>query len=928
VARILPGSTLLAALPDPTFLVDRDGLVLDVHMPPGMSPTPARGEPIGRYVTRLVSPDASGVLQKAIREVAEEGGARALDLRTKGDPTRIFDARLTRPEPARILLTLREVTETRHRDALAERSRTLLAAIPDLMVLVDRKGTIVEVHNGRVLSSRRRDRLIGQAFMEVVGPTAAVPAAEAIERVLSSGSPEALTFEHDAWGPKRIFEATLTPCEDDKVLCVAKEVTERRKAERKLRINEARFRRLLSSVQPIVHEIDREFRYVGVFGGLTAQLGHRETDHLGKLIREVFPAPLAELHEAQLRRAFAGEVVSYEWSVESAGETRWYSTELSPMRDGDGRIAGAVAVRHDITERHRADEARAEQVQLFEAILKAQSDVGEGVIVGEGATFAEWQRQTIYRNAAVSTLSGYSAEEIGSMPSLLPFLVSEERVVVAGRLQAKTAVGDRFETAMLRKDGRRVPIEVFWRRFKAGRRKGAVAIIRDNGERARAKEQLEHRAFFDALTDLPNRSLFQDRLAQALAVCRRSGASVGLLLLDLDRFKEINDTFGHAAGDGLLQEVAARFKVTFRETDTIARLGGDEFAFVLPGAHLQDASRAAQRILKALEPPALIEGRVVDVGASIGIAIYPEHGQDADVLLRCADVAMYTAKRQRLGLCAYEQQIDQHSAARLSMTAELRQGLEENQLLMHYQPQVEVKSGKVVGVEALVRWQHPRRELLGPAEFVPLAEETGLIRPLMTFTLEEALKQCRALSKLGWEVPVAVNLSMRNLIDPQLPEVIGRILMRTGVPPALLELELTESTVMADVQRAIEILGRLRAMGVRLTIDDFGTGHSALAYLQRLPLTAVKIDKSFVTHSREDDSSAAIVSSTIDLAHKLHFKVVAEGVEDKAVLDDLRRLGCDSAQGYYISKPLPFDDLVTWIDARSSAGEVTIPRGG
>jgi diguanylate cyclase (GGDEF)-like protein len=440
-----------------------------------------------------------------------------------------------------------------------------------------------------------------------------------------------------------------------------------------------------------------------------------------------------------------------------------------------------------------------------------------------------------------------------------------------------------------------------------------MALVRDISERVRAREELEHQAFFDALTELPNRSLLQDRLRQALAASRRTGEPVALLLLDLNRFKEVNDTFGHAAGDVLLREVAIRLKKEFRETDTLSRLGGDEFSIVLPGNDATAAQMAARRIIRTLEQPIVVQGQSMEVGASIGIALSPEHGTDPDALLRHADVAMYAAKRQGLGFSLYEPSHDQSSAARLTMTAELRQAIEEHQLVLHYQPQVDVASSHIVGVEALVRWEHPTRGVLPPSEFIPLAEETGLIRPLLTSVLHLALDQSRRIQTTHPDLVMAVNISMRNLVDPGLPDLIERLMVEAGVPAGLLELELTESAIMTDAQRAIEILGRLRSLGVRLTIDDFGTGHSSLAYLHRLPLNCVKIDKSFVTHLRRDESSAAIVRSTIELAHNLKFAVVAEGVEDGAVLDYLAELGCDVAQGYYISRALAADALPSWL---------------
>jgi diguanylate cyclase (GGDEF)-like protein/PAS domain S-box-containing protein len=775
-------------------------------------------------------------------------------------------------------------------------SREVFAALPDLLFVIGRDGSVVDARTGKAPSTPEGVALApALAQLAAAKPATATRALEVAVRVEDQ---------------PRSFEARLVPMDDARLLAMVRPAAAPHSPISAPPAGAPRLN-LPPGFPDRAFLLDTTGRILDAHIPSGVPAVHSREQIIGQDMSRIVSAETAEaIRGAAAVVAETRAPKMLELRQPRGGSSHFFEARLSHA--GDGQV---LALIRDITARRREEDTRGQQRELYEALLKAQSDAGEAVIVGEGKTFAEWQRKILFRNGATATLSGYTIDEIDGMPSLLALLVPEERVVVAGRLQAKPkTAGDHLETVLLRKDGRRVPIEIVWKRFRAGARTGVIALVREITERARAREELEHRAFFDGLTRLPNRSLFQDRLGQALAVCRRSGASVGLLLLDLDRFKEINDTFGHAAGDGLLQEVAARFKAAFRETDTIARLGGDEFAFVLPGAHLPEAQRAAQRILKALEPPATVEGRMVEVGASIGIAICPEHGKDADVLLRCADVAMYTAKRNALGFASYEPSIDQHSAARVSMSAELRQGLEERQLVVHYQPQIETATGRVVCVEGLVRWQHPRLGLLLPSEFVPLAEEIGLIRPLLAFALEETLLQARYLRKDGWELPVAVNVSMRNLVDPELPELVSRTLARTGTPASQLELELTESAIMADARRATDILGRLRSMGVRLTIDDFGTGHSSLGYLHKLPLTAVKIDPSFITPILTEESSAAIVSSTIDLAHKLHFQVVAEGVETEPVLNRLREMGCDIAQGFHICAPLTSDALPGWLN--------------
>ena len=427
---------------------------------------------------------------------------------------------------------------------------------------------------------------------------------------------------------------------------------------------------------------------------------------------------------------------------------------------------------------------------------------------------------------------------------------------------------------------------------------------------AGASVRLRRQALHDALTDLPNRTLLQRRAERGL----RGGELGAILLIDLDRFKEVNDTLGHNHGDELLIEVAGRLRAALRRGDTLARLGGDEFAVLLPDLpHRAAAAELAGRLRDALRRPFALRGVAVELEASVGVALYPEHGTDFGTLVQRADVAMYDAKRGHSGVETYAAERDPYSADRLGLLAELRRAIEEDELVLHYQPKIALGSGAVTGVEALVRWQHPTRGLLSPAEFVPLAERTGAIADLTRWVLDTALAQCRAWRDEGFDVPVAVNLAAANIVDIALPAAVGELLAKHGVPGSRLECEISEHTVMADPVRATEVLARLRALGVRLSLDDFGTGHSSLAYLKRLPLDEVKIDRSFVSGMAGDENDAVIVRSTIDLARNLGLAVVAEGVEDAETLRGLAELRCDTAQGFHVSRPLPAERVGDWL---------------
>jgi diguanylate cyclase (GGDEF)-like protein/PAS domain S-box-containing protein len=447
--------------------------------------------------------------------------------------------------------------------------------------------------------------------------------------------------------------------------------------------------------------------------------------------------------------------------------------------------------------------------------------------------------------------------------------------------------------------------------------RGVLLTLRDVSERKQLERALTRQAFTDQLTGLPNRALLHDRTQQALRLAGRQGLTAALLLLDLDRFKEVNDTLGHHHGDLLLQQVAARLLATLRDSDTVARLGGDEFAVLLPQiASVQEATAVADRLSAAIEAPFTVDGLILDVDASFGVAVYPDHATDASQLLQRADVAMYAAKATHVGYTIYDPSLDQHNPRRLGLLGQLRRALAAGELVVHYQPKAEVRSGRILGVEALVRWQHPEHGLLGPGEFIPLAETTGLIRPLTAYVLDAALRQCRAWRDAGRELSVAVNLSTRCLLDLALPDQITALLEDTAMDPDRLVLEITESAIMSDPTRALEILDRLHALGVQLAIDDFGTGYSSMAYLKSLPVDELKVDRSFVKHLRDNQSDAVIVRSTVDLGHNLGLRVVAEGVEDEATLKELAALGCDSVQGYYLAKPMPAAELGAWLATR------------
>ena len=522
----------------------------------------------------------------------------------------------------------------------------------------------------------------------------------------------------------------------------------------------------------------------------------------------------------------------------------------------------------------------------------------------------------VYVSPQVKVMTGYTqAEWLAEPGTWLRLIHPDDRDRVHSEFQRCVTSGESFlcEYRAVTREGR----QVWWRdeaRFvpdQSGQLSYLRGLVVDITERKEAQEALRRLTYRDPLTGLPNRALLQERI---FATMRQNGQSIALLVLNLDRFREVNNTLGHDNGDQILREVAQRITDVLGDGERAARLRGDEFGVLLPGADVSLAKHVAQKVLKALQQPIMVERLPIELGASIGIAVCPDDAHEPEALLRKADLAMQWAKSQGTGVAAYSAECDPYNPQSLALLSELRRALEADQLVLYYQPKVDLKTNAVVGTEALVRWRHPKRGLVMPDQFIGLAEQGGLIKPLTRWVLEHAVGQCRTWRKEGTPLPVAVNISARNLHDPQLVEEVGKLLDESDVNAGDLSLEITESAMMADPVKATQMLRRLQERGVALSVDDYGTGYSSLAYLTQLPVGEIKIDKSFVmgmaAQSAED---AVIVRSTSELGHNLGLKVVAEGVEDQGTYDQLAAMGCDVAQGYFMARPMPAPDVSAWL---------------
>lgn len=544
-------------------------------------------------------------------------------------------------------------------------------------------------------------------------------------------------------------------------------------------------------------------------------------------------------------------------------------------------------------------------------------------------------------NAGVQRNLGYDMGELSELTplDLNPELTPAEFESLLAPLRDGTQNEVTLETQQRRKDGSSYAVHVCLQLCRTEQPQVFFAVIQDITERKRADERIRYLAFYDSLTNLPNRRLFEEHLSRDLKLAQRRGKHLTILFLDLDRFKHINDTLGHRVGDSLLKGVAERLKTCVRASDSVARaglstgaslvsrFGGDEFIILLTEqADGAGAAVVAQRIIDALAEPITVDGYEFIIGASIGIAIYPQHGDDTETLIRNADAAMYLAKAEgRNNYQFYAKEMNASSLLRFTLENDLRKALERGELMLHYQPQVNLRSGLVVGVEALIRWQHPERGMISPEEFVPLAEETGLILPIGEWVIRTACAQQRAWHAEGYRgMRVAVNMSFKQLRHNTLRNVILGALQSSDADPSLFELELTETSIMQNADESIRLLNELKALGIRLAVDDFGTGYSSLSHLKRFPLDTLKIDRGFVRDVDIDKDGCAIVAAIIAMAKSLDLKVIAEGVETTQQLAFLRQHDCDEMQGYLYSKPVPAEEVTRLFnDAHRPAALVT-----
>ncbi len=685
-------------------------------------------------------------------------------------------------------------------------------------------------------------------------------------------------------------------------------------AEQALRKSETQYRNLFEYASDAIYIIDPDTRYILQANKVaSAQLGYTNEELLSMRIEDIDFMASPQEHKASIEKLKKVSSVLFETKSRKKNG-KLIDVEISSrIIEYDGKTVIQSFIR-DVTGRKRTQERLKLASNVFENIL-------EGVMVTDSKATIQ------YTNPAFTKITGYTASEvIGKTPGLLKSRLHDRSFYDDMWKNLLTAGNWQGEIWNRRKNGEPFPewLTITAIKDKSGETTQYAAIFHDITELKQGQEEIKYQAYHDALTGLPNRLLFHDRLTQSIGHARRNNNKLAILFLDLDNFKKINDSLGHEVGDLMLKGVATRLIATLREEDTVSRFGGDEFTIILENLEdAEDTSLVAQKIIKTLSEPFLYQGSKLFITTSIGITLFPEDGDSVEKLMKNADMAMYRAKEH--GKNTYQfftHEMNLKVIERFKIEDDLRNAVENKEFLIHYQPKVDLATGTIVSMEALVRWQKPAGEIVSPADFIPVAEDTGLIIPIGGWVLREACRKTKIWMDKGYgPLKVTVNLSAKQFHDENLIKSIEIVLNETDLDPKHLELEITESSMMADVEKNVLTLKCLSSMGISLAIDDFGTGYSSLNYLMRFPINTLKIDSSFVNEIPGDNDAESIVQVIIAMARSLSLSVVAEGVETREQLDFLRKYNCDEIQGYYFSKPLPEERFEALLDKKETLSQ-------
>lgn len=771
---------------------------------------------------------------------------------------------------------------------------TLVEQNPSPVMRLDAHGVIIYANSGALTLLATWGAEVGDRVPE--------PWASTIEETVRLARPRDLELQVGPWS----FLIHLVPTPDGgHINFYGMDITERKIAEMSMRKSEKKYRELYENLRDAAAAADMSGRITECNTEFLEMLGYTREEIFQLTVKDITPqkwwAEESRIMRSQVMVNGYSEVFEKEY-VHKDGHLVPVELRAYLLRGEQGQPTGVMAFVREVTERKKTEE----QLRLAASVFQGSTD---GIIITDP------QGKILDVNAAFTEITGYTHKEaLGKTPNILKS--DRHRLDFYQNLwkNLKEKGSWRGEIWNRRKSGEIFPI---WETISAvknadGLTTHYVGIFSDITTVKRAEERLHYLAHYDPLTGLPNRLLFRDRLDRAITQASRSLRPVALMYLDLDGFKIINDSLGHRIGDELLIQMSARIREGLRDGDTLARLGGDEFAVILPDIQdSQGASGAARRIIQNLAKPFTLDRHEVVVTASIGVTLFPMDGRDKDLLLQYADIAMYHAKEAgRNNFQFYTAEMNVRALERLKLENSLRLAVEQKQFILHYQPRVDLRRRRLIGMEALVRWEQPEYGLISPSKFIPIAEETGLIVPLGEWVLRTACRQAKEWTESGLgSLRVAVNLSSRQFRQPDLVDMIAGILTETGLNPNQLELELTESMIMQDVDLVIDLMTKLKKMGLYLSIDDFGTGYSSLNYLKRFPIDILKVDQSFVQDMTENPGDRDIVRAIIALGHSLQLTVLAEGVENEHQLILLLQEDCDEVQGYYFSRPLTTEEF-------------------
>ncbi len=861
------------------------------------------------------------------RIVRPDGSTRIV--RQQGEVT--FDDTGT---PLRMTGTVQDLTERRRAERtlqeFEDRFRHAVQTSPDAVTISRLKdGLYVDVNDGfTTLLGYGREDVVGKKVAEVGIWADLEDRKRLVARLRKNGQVrnEEVEVRHQSGRALTgmLSASTFMLNGEPHMLSIVRDVTEIKKAEEELR-------KLWRAVEQgaagvIITATDGTIEYVNP--KFTEMTGYAREEVVGRNPRVL---KSGEVSREEYRTLWSTILRGREWRGElrnrrKDGTLYWASASISPVKDPAGKVTHFIGIQADITSQKQAEEGLRASEERFRCLV--ESSVLGIVIEDEGIP--------LFANQTYADIFGYGSPEdiiaVGSLDALYtPTDLMRVKRYRNARLRGQNTPKE-YEFQGVRQDGSLIWVRTQLNLVPWNGKSVIQSTVVDITLRKIYEERLHYQANFDAVTDLPNRTLALDRLTNAVARARRYSRKVGILFIDLDHFKKINDTMGHALGDQLLKQSAQRIKSCVREEDTVARLGGDEFTVILPDVKTStDAESVARKILTAFRQPFVLDGNEAFVSTSVGITLCPDDGRDAELLMRNADAAMYQAKEQgRNTLRFFTAKLNERALARIHMESRLRRALDRKQFTLHYQPLIEIRSGRLIGAEALLRWREPSMAAVKPEKFIRLAEETGLIVPIGEWVLNRACKQSRLWKSQGLSnLSLSVNVSSRQFKGKTLVDAVTHALKRNGLSPDSLELEITEGLLMDDLPETKTAIRQLEAHGLRLAVDDFGTGYSSLRYMTRFPLDTLKIDRSFVKDVLEDEAHATLVEAIIAMAHRLNYRVIAEGVETREQLDFLRKRGCDVAQGYYFSRALPAREFVqfyrTWNPAVSDVKEVTAP---